>query len=223
MKRYFGIKNWSKHLFAVASILIVYSCTSTGNYAGKPFTDSVFTDAPQVIPGKVLCAYYDLGGEGVAYHDATEKNHGSGELNPANGTYHNEFRIDEGVDISYTKEGIDDTPNNIIAPDEMGMFYVGWTAPDEWINYTVDVKETGTYNICFFFSAEVDGAISLSVDGKDVTGVLQIPSTSSPHKWNRIDNLAKVQLKKGTRILTLHTKEAGKMNYAWFDFSLKSK
>src|ERR1039458_4900191 len=52
---------------------------------------------PQKIPGKVLCAYYDLGGEGVAYHDSDPKNHGSGELNPADCTYLNEFRIHEGV------------------------------------------------------------------------------------------------------------------------------
>src|ERR1039458_4549689 len=70
---------------------------------------------PQKIPGKVLCAYYDLGGEGVAYHDSDPKNHGSGELNPADGTYLNEFRIHEGVDTSYTKfnrkpDPIDDNP-----------------------------------------------------------------------------------------------------------------
>jgi hypothetical protein len=36
----------------------------------------------QKIPGRLLCAYYDLGGEGVAYHDSDPQNHGSGELNP---------------------------------------------------------------------------------------------------------------------------------------------
>src|SRR5690349_2066578 len=44
------------------------------------------------IPGRVLCAYYDVDGEGVAYHDSDPQNHGSGELNPADGTYLNEFR-----------------------------------------------------------------------------------------------------------------------------------
>jgi hypothetical protein len=43
-------------------------------------------------------AYYDLEGEGVAYHDTDPQNHGSGELNPADVTYLNEFRIHEGVD-----------------------------------------------------------------------------------------------------------------------------
>jgi hypothetical protein len=76
---------------------------------------------PQKIPERVLCAYYDAGGEGVAYHDADPKNHGSGELNPADGSYLNEFRIHEGVDTSYTKfnrkpDPIDDNPFDKIVP-----------------------------------------------------------------------------------------------------------
>jgi hypothetical protein len=51
------------------------------DYQGKPFQDSVYTAGPQAIPGRLECAYYDLGGEGVAYHDTDPTNHGSGELN----------------------------------------------------------------------------------------------------------------------------------------------
>src|SRR5580693_3276916 len=72
-------------------------------YKGMPFQDSHYKTAPQRIPGRVECAAYDVGGEGVAYHDSDAVNHGSGELNPANGTYLNEFRMHEGVDTSYTK------------------------------------------------------------------------------------------------------------------------
>jgi hypothetical protein len=87
-----------------------------------------------------LCAYYDLGGEGVAYHDTDPQNHGSGELNPADGTYLNEFRIHEGVDTSYTKfqrkpDPIDDNPFNKIVPPT-DLLYVGWTEPGEWFNVT---------------------------------------------------------------------------------------
>src|SRR6516165_2723771 len=72
-------------------------------YQGKPYYDSVHHGGPQKIPGRVQCAYYDLGGEGVAYHVSTTTNQGSGKLNPANGTYLNEFRMHEGVGTSYTK------------------------------------------------------------------------------------------------------------------------
>jgi len=49
----------------------------------KPFKDAVYLGGPQAIPGRIRCAYYDFGGEGVAYHDTDPVNHGSGKLNPA--------------------------------------------------------------------------------------------------------------------------------------------
>ena len=69
-------------------------------YTGTPFHDSRYAGGAQKIPGLVQCAYYDLGGECVAYHDTTAKNEGSGGLNPADGTYLNEFRMGEAVDTS---------------------------------------------------------------------------------------------------------------------------
>jgi len=90
--------------FMATSVLTVtaFSQSFVSQYKGLPYQDTRYSGGPQKIPGKVLCAYYDLGGEGVAYHDTDPKNHGSGELNPADGTYLNEFRIHEGVDTSYT-------------------------------------------------------------------------------------------------------------------------
>src|SRR5665213_1926221 len=73
------------------------------DYAGVPYHDSVRAGGPQRIPGHVQCAYFDLGGEGVAYHTVDRRNQGSGGLNPANGTYLNEFRMSEAVGtVSYT-------------------------------------------------------------------------------------------------------------------------
>jgi hypothetical protein len=63
-----------------------------------PYQDDRRSDRPQKIPGRVLCAYYDLGGEGVAYHDEDAENNGSGALNPSDGSYLNEFRMKEGID-----------------------------------------------------------------------------------------------------------------------------
>ena len=77
-----------------------FSQSFVSQYKGSPFHDSRYQGGPPKIPGRVPCAYYDLGGEGVAYHDTDPKNHGSGELNPADGSYLNEFRIKEGVDTS---------------------------------------------------------------------------------------------------------------------------
>jgi hypothetical protein len=102
------------------------------DYQGRPFQDSTYRSGPQKIPGKVYCAYYDLGGEGVAYHDNTATNLGSGSLNPVNATYLNEFRMKEGADISYVKlhNGIDDNRYDLVPPPDK-LLYVGWTEPGE--------------------------------------------------------------------------------------------
>jgi hypothetical protein len=89
-------------------------------YKGKPWNNE-----PQQIPGKIQCELYDVGGQNIAYFDKDSINNGSGKLNPANGTFLNEFRMKEGVDISYTKSrDIDNSPYNVVEP-LMGELYVG--------------------------------------------------------------------------------------------------
>jgi len=197
------------------------------NYEGRPYRDSVYAGGPQPIPGRVMCAYYDFGGEGVAYHDTVDHNQGSGKLNPADGTYLNEFRISENVDTTYTKANdVDDSSYNFVQP-ELGIPYVGWTEPGEWVNYTVEVAETGEYAVHLLYTSNRGGAISLSVDGTDVTGPLAIETTYREdddvdwrqwHHWDVAENLAAIRLEQGTRVLTLHTVEQGQMNYAYLDF-----
>jgi hypothetical protein len=200
-------------------------------YKGLPYHDSRYQGGPQQIPGRVLCAYYDLGGEGVAYHDTDPKNHGSGELNRADGTYLNEFRIHEGVDTSYTKfdrkpDPIDDNPfDKVIPPAD--LLYVGWTEPGEWFNLTVNVTRSGAYAADFLYTSNRGGTISVDVNGKDATGPLPITSTydaADPvawrqwHHWNLVSKLFKVHLRKGKNALTVHILTLGNMNLAYFDF-----
>ena len=81
------------------AILIAFAAQTNAqkNYKGKPWNGNI-----QQIPGKIQCEFYDVGGQGIAYYDADTVNNGSGRLNPADGTYLNEFRINEPVDISYS-------------------------------------------------------------------------------------------------------------------------
>jgi len=104
-------------------------------YTGKPFRSRA-----QKIPGRVQAELYDAGGEGVAYHDSDAVNSGSGTLNKGDSDL-DRFRRDEAVDISYTKPEIDKT---IDGQDEKpGELYLGWTAPGEWVRYTVYVEWGG--------------------------------------------------------------------------------
>ncbi len=199
-------------------------------YAGRPYREA------QGIPGRVLCAHYDVGGEGVAFHDTTPINQGSGRLNPADGSPLDRFRMDEAVDISYTKgtrpvDGVptafDNSEFNRFAPP-MDQLYVGWTEPGEWINYTVDVARAGTYRVDLLYTSRHGGAIALSVDGSDTTGPLAIASTEDLrdpvgwrqwHHWDLARDLCRIALAAGRHVLTLHTRERGQMNYAYLDFS----
>jgi hypothetical protein len=197
-------------------------------YKGAPYRDSRYQSGAQKIPGRVECAYYDSGGEGVAYHDSDAKNNGSGALNPADGSYLNEFRMEEGVDISYTKfhDQIDNNPYNVVQPPE-GQLYVGWTEPGEWFNITVEVARAGMYSADLLYTSNRGGTISIDVNGKTETGPLAIKSTfnsSDPiawrqwHHWNIAPALMKIQLPAGKSVLTMHILSEGNMNLAYFNF-----
>jgi hypothetical protein len=201
-------------------------------YAGVPYHDSVYGGGPQGIPGRVQCAYYDLGGEGVAYHTPDQRNKGSGMLNPANGTYLNQFRMNEAVGTSYTKyhDAIDLNPFNSVQPPE-GELYVGWTSPGEWIRMTVAVERAGTYSVDLLYTSNRGGTISLDLDGAPLTPPISIQSTSKAaetipwrqwHHWNLMKAIAQVRLPKGTSVLTLHILTEGNMNLAWLDFEPRS-
>ena len=201
-------------------------------YNGKPFHDSVYQGGPQKIPGSVQCAYYDLGGEGVAYHDNDAINHGSGGLNPRDGTYLNEFRMNEGGDTSYTKfhDAIDNNPYDLVVPPK-NQLYVGWTEPGEWFKITVAVEHSGIYTIDLLYTSNRGGEISLDLNGGPMTPPINLVSTRNDadsiawrqwHHWNLMKNLAEVKLPKGICVLTFHILTEGNMNLACLDFEPKT-
>jgi hypothetical protein len=199
-------------------------------YKGTAYEDARYHGGAQKIPGKVYCAYYDRGGEGVAYHDSDAKNNGSGALNPANGTYLNEFRRTEGVDTSYTKfhldPPIDDNPYEKVQPPA-DLLYVGWTEPNEWFNVTVDVAQAGDYVADLLYTSNRGGTISLDVNGESATPSLTIESTFNAadpiawrqwHHWDIAPRIARLHLARGKSVLTVHIVTQGNMNLAVFDF-----
>lgn len=217
----------TKVFFALFALMLFFysGSSSQESYKGKPYNNVI-----QVIPGKLQCEFYDTGGEGIAYHDLDSVNGGSGRLNPANGTYLNEFRMNEKVGISYTKSNdCDNNPYNFFNP-EMGQLYVGWTKPGEWLKYTVDVRQNGIYVIGIMYTANGDGSVSLSTDDGNTTGNLFIPSTYQKedslawrqwHHWNKIDSIGKIYLNKGLHVLKLTTLTNGNMNYDFLELKFR--
>jgi hypothetical protein len=192
----------------------------------RPFYDEKYQSGPQKIPGRVMCAYFDRGGEGLAYHDSDTLNHGSGELNPVDGSYLHSFRINDSVDTSFVKyhDEIDNSPYTPITP-EKDMLYVGWTVPGEWITYTISADKEGPYGIELFYTSRYEGEISLDIDGREI--ICNIPSTYSAddpvdwrqwHHWNKT-LLGTMNLTRGPHILTLKTGGQGNMNYGYLEFA----
>jgi hypothetical protein len=210
-----------KAIFTLTPMFIIGILSSCNHY--YPWQDN-----PQVIPGRVQCELYDTGGEGISYHDSDSVNNGSGKLNPANGDFYNEFRMDEGVDVSFTKTGgTDDNPYNDVMP-EMKQLYVGWTEPGEWIKYTVNVKEAGKYTIGLMYTCNGDGEIEIVTGDNKTTGPMRVPNTFKDadtlawrqwHHWNKIDRMGFIELRQGVQEIILKTVSNGNMNYDYLAFT----
>lgn len=218
----------------MTALLTATSALAAGyrkTYKGTPYQDDRYNKGAQSIPGRVECAFYDRGGEGIAYRDTEAKNLGSGTLNPANGTYLNEFRMGEGVDISYTKlhnspDLIDNNPYDLVQPSD-NQLYVGWTEPGEWFNVTVQVQHNGLYSADLLYTSNRGGSISVDLNGKAASGPLNIASTFNAadpiawrqwHHWNVAPAILKLHLPAGKSVLTIHILRGGNMNLAYFDF-----
>lgn len=176
----------------------------------------------QAIPGRLECAYFDRGGEGVAYHDTTPINILSGVLNQqrrhqrAHATpYHWNFRRGEGVDISFTKDWADLNHPNLVDPP-VNQLYIGGTEDGEWCNYTVEVKRAGTYTIVAAYGNVADAKpIRFLVNGQSAAECNFPVVTGSMHKWNRAAVGTITFSEPGIQLLTLQYGRG--YNLAYFD------
>ena len=206
------------------------------NYTGKPFTDPFHKSGPPNIPGMVQCALYDLGGEGVAYHDTTPANEGSDVLNRQTTPYNHQrahamdyiwhFRAQEGVDISYVKDWADLNHTNAVTPP-INQFYIGWNADGEWVNYTVNVREPGTYAVkCLYTYAEKEvhrdaagkliGDIRFDLNGQPAAECKLPRPTAGWHYWD-YGQIATITFPQaGPQLLTFHYRRGN--NWAYFVF-----
>jgi hypothetical protein len=192
------VKNTFKILIFPAFLMVTISMSAGAQvpsaYRGKPFSDDTLGfKGPQVIPGRVELAYYDFGGEGVAYHDSTATNDGA-RLNhqcfdygchwrPGIPYHIAFFRENEGVDISYTKDWADYKKPNVVEP-RVNQLYIGWESNGEWMNYTVDVKSPGKYRIITVY-ANFDNRSELWLNGKFATSLYLPKNTGYYHQWDQ--------------------------------------
>lgn len=217
-----------------ALICLGYALAMPPGYKGKPFQDQFHKSGPQLIPGTLQCALYDLGGEGVAYHDTDAVNQGSrlnhtefmsGGANgvltkhcrPGTPEYVCYFRENEAVDISYTKDFADFSHPNLFDPPK-DQLYVGWEEEGEWTNYTVRVKKGGTYKVIALYGNAAN-TIKFDIDNKPASECKLPVATGSPHNWNKAEIGEITFGKAGLHLLTLRYGKEN--NLAYLEFVLK--
>lgn len=210
-------------LFSVCTIVALsVRAQIPAGYKGKPFKDKFYTAGPQVITGRVELAYYDLGGEGVGYHDTTPANDGSvlnhttGHWRPGIPEYIVFFRENEGVDISYTKDWADFNHPNKVDP-KVNQLYIGWQDDGEWTNYTVNVMKPGKYRIITVYGYQ-DNKSELWINGVKAASLVLPENTGNWHNWTQATVGEIIFPVAGENLLTLKYNKGS--NLAYLDFLL---
>ena len=145
-----------------------------------------------VIPGKIYCVNYDVGHQGVAFADVRYKNEDGFYGGPWNEGY--KYRND-GVDIAATGEGIG--------------YKVAWAENGEWLRYTVNITQTGRYDIQIRTASPYStGKLRLYMNGSPITSELAVPKSNGWETWKTI-TVRGVNLTAGTRVLELRIVTGG--------------
>ncbi|WP_275739904.1 glycosyl hydrolase [Halorhabdus sp. SVX81] len=172
--------------------------TGDGDDGGgeNPAEQSPYGGAPHAIPGRIQAQEYDEGGQDVAYNDTTETNQGGA------------VRTGESVDI----ETVSDATG--------GEYNVGWIADGEWLEYTVNVEEAGTYDVDFRVASQVGGGtLHAEVGGSDVTGAVSFEATGGWQSWTTV-TISGVELTAGEQVLRLSMDDS-EFNVNWVEFTLE--
>ena len=169
--------------------------------SAKPFTH-------QQIPGVIHATDYDLGRNNIAYFDTdTADYHVSSGINTA-WNYGYAYRND-GVDIENSSD-IDPGSNK---------YDVGWTADNEWLQYTTNVDSSAAYNVIVHYAYPGSGSkIRLRTNDADITTIQTLPSTGGNQTWTNF-TINDVILYKGNQKLKFVFDKGG-INLGYLKFSL---
>ena len=104
---------------AIATDVNGMSKTASYTLNVNPKREPFAKTGPFALPGTLQMEFYDKGGEGAAYHDSEIENRGDAN-----------YRTSDGVDIVNGNNGK----------------VIGYTNTGEWVEFTVNIKEAGTYD-----------------------------------------------------------------------------
>jgi len=120
---------------------------------------SPYSGSPAPVPGTIEAENFDNGGEGVAYHDTTPGNSGG----------------------AYRQSDVD------IEAASSGGYDVGWIAPGEFMNYTVNVASAGTYTVQLRVASPYGGAMHVGFNkASNVWQSVGVPNTGGWQNWTTV-------------------------------------
>lgn len=167
----------------------------------RPSNNDTFPFKENAIPGTIYGVDFDYGNLGTAYNDVSPNNVGSGSYN--NGwIYRN-----EGVDIEKCTDSFSNGYN------------VGWIETGEWLKYTVNVTQSGTYKIKFRVSASTSaGKVQLILDNNYLTSLIDVTATGGWQNW-QTQQIENIQLTEGKHDLSIRFYFGG-FNFNSMEFEL---
>lgn len=164
----------------------------------KPFRGTAF----DILADRIEAEDFDIPGVGRNEDGTSNNSYGDADSeNQGKSTY----REGTGVDI---KDGIGSNQHAI-----------GWNATDDWLEYTINVKEAGDYTLFAAVSGE-GGQLKFSLDGEDIGDILTVSKSNAEPSDEEVDESVygdffkvktNVTLPAGTHILRMTVVKQ------WFD------
>ena len=172
-------------------------------------TDETIPFRKHEIPGIINMSDYDMGRSGYAYYDVDDANYqlSSGNFQAWNSGW--VYRND-GVDIEKTADTTNLKGNG---------YHLGFVNKGEWVNYTLNIKESGVYSLYSSLAALDDGGkFQIEIDNEPVTSSLSVSATGD---WNtfKIQQFDNIILKEGKHVLSFNIKELPAFNISTMEFS----
>ena len=168
-------------------------------------TDETKPYSPNNIPGVIYAAEYDLGRVGEAYldNDLATYHVNTGIFTAWNNGW--QFRND-GVDIEECEDNIN-----------TNGFNVGWINEGEWMQYTIDVQESGVYEIQMRLATPGStGRFHYTIDGSDLTTLRYVPNSGGYQDWQTL-TVPNVVLTPDNKTLRFYS-DGSDYNFSSFEF-----
>jgi len=171
-------------------------------------SDTAIPFVNHILPGLIYATDFDMGSLGIAYFDSEVAN-----FQVSTGTFtswNNGWTLrNDGIDIERSDDRINTNGLN-----------VGWCESGEWMQYQVDVTESGTYDIHIRVAANDDrGKFHFQIGDSDLTPIIDVPA-SRPAGWQSWQTITVrgVPLATNDRALQFHIDRAG-FNIGSFEFT----